>query len=244
MCLNYTMNLMSEQLAARRAAILEAVRTMIVEHGYESVTVRELAAHCKVSVPTLYNQFGGKDQLMAAAIEGYFRSSQRTDELRASQPGYPRLIMVMDQSANELLHQPKYHRRLLAAFASLASTQQVQEMIARALVEVLAQELDVMKTKRQLHAWVASAALAEQMMSACIGISVQWGAGMLADEKLKSYMRYAMGLVVLGVAKGVTQNKLQVLVRDAQQDIHDRLVAASRPLRKTNGGYQHGTNLS
>jgi len=221
------MNLMSEQLAARRAAILEAVRSMIVERGYESVTVRELAAICKVSVPTLYNQFGGKDQLMAAAIEGYFQSSQQTDALRSSEPGFPRLIMVMDQSASVLLHQPEYHRRLLAAFASLASTQQVQDLIARALIEVLANELEVMKAKRQLLGWVATTTLAEQMMAACIGVSVRWGAGTLANEKLASHMRYAMGLVVLGVAKGVTQTKLQALVHDAQLDIHNRPAVAA-----------------
>ena len=63
------MDLMTEQRLARRAAILSTARELIAARGYESVTVRELAEICRVSVPTLYNQFGGKDQLLAEAIE-------------------------------------------------------------------------------------------------------------------------------------------------------------------------------
>ena len=49
------MNLMTENRLARRASMMETARQMIAEKGYESITVRELAAACRVSVPTLYN---------------------------------------------------------------------------------------------------------------------------------------------------------------------------------------------
>jgi len=62
----------TEQKLERRARILAAARELIAQRGYEALSMRELAAHCRVSVPTLYNQFGGKQALLAAAVESHF----------------------------------------------------------------------------------------------------------------------------------------------------------------------------
>ena len=63
------MDLVTEQKLERRERILASARELIAERGYEGLTMRDLAAHCRVSVPTLYNQFGSKDSLLAAAVE-------------------------------------------------------------------------------------------------------------------------------------------------------------------------------
>ena len=68
------MDLMIQQKRERGEHILEATRTLLAERGYAGVTVRELAARCGVSVPTLYNRFGGKDALIAQAVSARFSS--------------------------------------------------------------------------------------------------------------------------------------------------------------------------
>lgn len=210
------MDLVTEQRIARRGLILAAVRQMVVERGFEAITVRELARVCRVSVPTLYNQFGGKDQLLAAAIEDHFRGAHDSREFQQAQPGGERLLAVIDQSARQLLESSTYHQRLIAAFSSLGSTTQVQMRVAAAFVEVLVQELDVMRARRQLADWVVPMHLAGQLVSACIGTAVQWSAGFLDNTQLKAGMRYAMGLVLLGALRGRTRDAFEAMVQEAQ----------------------------
>ena len=196
--------------------ILAAVRQMIVDQGYEAVTVRELARFCRVSVPTLYNQFGGKDQLLAAAIEDHFRVAYDGLELQKAEPGIERLLTVIDQSARQLLELSTYHQRLIAAFSSLSSTTQVQKRVAAAFAELLIAQLTVMREKKQLAAWIVPEHLAGQLVSACIGTAVQWSAGFINGPNLQPSMRYAMGLVLLGALRGQTQEWFSTMVQEAQ----------------------------
>lgn len=54
--------------AARRAQILQAARTCIVEFGYERATVRDVAEEAGVSTGTIVHYFGDKDTMLEAAL--------------------------------------------------------------------------------------------------------------------------------------------------------------------------------
>jgi AcrR family transcriptional regulator len=210
------MSLLDDYRKARRSQILVAARRMIVERGYAAVTIRELASACGVSVPTLYNQFGGKDALLAEAIEDQFRAGQRTESYDRAEPGLERLLTVIDQSAQQLLDSATYSQRLLAAFAAIRSTTELQQRVGAAFVEVLIAELSVMRRRRQLLPWVDLPRLAGQLVSANIGIAVQWSSGLLASDELEPAMRYAMGLVLLGVLRGTSRARVAQMVEAAQ----------------------------
>ncbi len=52
----------------RRAAIVEAVRPLLLEHG-DGVTVRQIAAAAGVAEGTIFGVFADKDELIAATID-------------------------------------------------------------------------------------------------------------------------------------------------------------------------------
>ena len=58
----------SPRQLARRAAILEATRELLTKRGYEGTTVRDVAERARVAKGTLYNIYGGKDELIFAAV--------------------------------------------------------------------------------------------------------------------------------------------------------------------------------
>ena len=70
------MSLFEEHKAERRERILIAARKLVGEGGYDGLTMRDLARAARVSVPTLYNLFGSKDQLVEAYLDA------RTDATR------------------------------------------------------------------------------------------------------------------------------------------------------------------
>jgi AcrR family transcriptional regulator len=64
------------RLRARRdvqRAILDATEAILVEDGYEAVSMRRLAARCGYTAPTIYHHFGDKPRLIDALLEERFR---------------------------------------------------------------------------------------------------------------------------------------------------------------------------
>lgn len=56
---------------AKRAAILEAAERMFLEHGFEGVSMDQIAAAAGVSKLTVYSHFGDKDALFTAAARAW-----------------------------------------------------------------------------------------------------------------------------------------------------------------------------
>lgn len=66
------MGLREEKRAARRAAILEAGRTLMLEQGYERCSVEKIAAACGIARGTFYLYFDDKQALLRALLEALY----------------------------------------------------------------------------------------------------------------------------------------------------------------------------
>ena len=63
------MSLLNQKMATRREQILETARGLIESKGYEGLTMRNLAAKSGVTVPTIYNLIGNKEEVLFATVE-------------------------------------------------------------------------------------------------------------------------------------------------------------------------------
>ena len=222
------MNLMTENRLARRASMMEAARQMIAEKGYESITIRELAAACRVSVPTLYNQFGGKDQLLAAAIEDHFVGDPDQVKIKTSLIGLDRIFAILDFITFQFLQAPDFHRRLLEAFGSLDSMQQVQRSITASLAYEIGQELGVMQDRRELESWADPELLAGQVTTAFISSTIIWGSGIIKENQLTAAVQYGTGLVLAGVVTGDNVPLVRQRIKAAQELLRDSQKLSSK----------------
>jgi len=223
------MNLMSENRLARRASMMETARQMIAEKGYESIKIRELAAACRVSVPTLYNQFGGKDQLLAAAIEDHFVGDPDQVKIKTSLNGLERIFAILDFITSQFLQAPDFHRRLLEAFGSLDSTQQVQRSITASLAHEIGQELGMMQDRRELESWADPELLAGQVTTAFISSTIDWGSGGIKENQLTAAVQYGTGLVLAGVVTGDNVLLVGQRIKAAQELLRDSQKLSSEP---------------
>lgn len=232
------MNLITEQRLARRAYILESARELITERGYHATTVRDLAERCRVSVPTLYNQFGGKDALLGAAIEDHFNRAVASARLPRAEAGLPRLLAIIDACAEHILERADYHRRLLDAFASLDATQDTQLRIAWRLVDIFETELTVLRKQHRLAAWADARLVGGQLNAAIISSAMVWSSGHWPGNHLLAGMRYATGLVLGGVLRGAAARRIEPWTMEAQAELtraRDASAAAGDPAG-TNAG--------
>lgn len=72
----------------KRVAILDAAKRMFTAHGFERVSMDQIAAEAGVSKLTVYSHFGDKEALFMAAISAKCEE-QLTDRLFAVDPGKP-----------------------------------------------------------------------------------------------------------------------------------------------------------
>ena len=131
------MSLLDQQMAERRERILEAARSIIAERGYEGLTMRDLAHSSRVTVPTIYNLVGSKEQVLFAAVEqttGSFVSSL------ARAPGD--VIAVVDAAVSELLRMPRYYRALLLVLLTKEAAGPARRHADQALANQLGAALD------------------------------------------------------------------------------------------------------
>jgi AcrR family transcriptional regulator len=219
------MDLMSQQKHERGERILEATREMLAERGYAEVTVRELARRCGVSVPTLYNRFGGKDALIAQAVKSQFSkalgSVEGDDE--GETIGYPRLMDLVGRVADGVIELADYHRALLQAFSQVRETGALHQSVAHELTAAIIVQLGEMRRRRQLGDWVALDVLSAQITTACIAATMTWAAGAISDSGLRPFMEHSVGLILVASTRGASRDALLERVKQAQAEVAPEL---------------------
>ncbi len=99
--------------AARRAQILRAARTCIVERGYERVTVRDVAKTAAVSTGTIVHYFGDKDTMLEAALLDKVQETGIAFRaaLTGAQTAWERLERLVTASVPETVSRQRKWRR-------------------------------------------------------------------------------------------------------------------------------------
>lgn len=76
---------MPKIIADLEPALRKEARRMMLEEGYEALTMRAVAANCKVAVGTVYNYFSSKEMLAASVmLEDWQAALARMDEAAKS----------------------------------------------------------------------------------------------------------------------------------------------------------------
>ncbi|MCE7885761.1 MAG: TetR/AcrR family transcriptional regulator [Actinobacteria bacterium ATB1] len=214
------MDLVTEQKMERRQRMLEATRRLVAQRGYDDITVKDLAEACRVSVPTIYNTFGGKDELIGEAVRANFVGVLERAEASVSEKGWHRVIGIVEHCAAEMVRLPEYHRSLIGFFAGTMALagRGLPESLALLLADEIESALLEMRSARQLADWIDTRVLAEQIAGVCVMAAVEWAMGFHEGDGLTSAMIFGTSMLVLGVARGRAKEGLMERVRAVQAD--------------------------
>ena len=146
----------------KRAAILDAAQRLFLSHGYERVSMDQIASEAGVSKLTVYSHYGDKDSLFGEAVRAHCELGMPTrlfDEAaqtplreRLEVIGHAFFAMVMTPDAvagHRILCSPQVTASTLPSVFWAAGPQRVQEAFA-ALLErrIAAGELDITDPQR------------------------------------------------------------------------------------------------
>src|SRR4051812_32951043 len=124
--------------AERRAAIVDAVGPLVIEHG-SAVTTKQIAQRAGVSEGTIFNVFVDKEQLIDAVIDAALDPQPLEERLAAIDTGLPfeaRLIAATQEVQLRMMH----IWRLLSALGPPAHRQPRQIPQSPSLAAIFASE--------------------------------------------------------------------------------------------------------
>lgn len=193
------MTLLESNKNARRARILAAARTLLEKQGYARVTMRALAEASEVSVPTLYNLFGGREPLLLAAVEERFVDVLTLEVDTSTKATIESVLSMFDTMNAQLCEAPRYSRTMIQVFMGSAGTRSTSMRMARAMGERLAHLLLALKRQGVLVDFVDAIALAQRMGSHYLSSVIGWATTRQTTETLRATTEYELCLCLLGV---------------------------------------------
>ena len=211
------MSVLDQQMAERRERIIEAARELIEAKGFHGLTMRDLASASRVTVPTIYNLIGSKEQVLFAAVE---------EQTLLFVAGLERvrgdLIGVVEATVRELLRRPLYYRALVLILLSSESADPARRYVEHAVAEQIDAALAELESKGSLATWVDRAVLAERLHSHLDMTCIEWARGALTATSFRAAARFEAATLMLGPTTGNAHAIFQKIARGSQADAKRR----------------------
>jgi len=224
---------LAQQMAERRERILAAAREIIGQRGYEALTMRDLARASRVTVPTVYNLVGSKEEVLFAAIE------EQTQRFVAGLAGgrelapAQRVIAIVDAAATEYLRMPRYYRTLLTLLFISDSAHAMRQRVDRAISTPMGEALAAMRDAGELASWIELRPLRGRLRAHLQMTSLQWAVGGISDDGLRAAARYGAALLMIAATTGATRSYYEGVAQAAQPGAIGRAPDESLAARRT-----------
>jgi AcrR family transcriptional regulator len=200
-------------MAERRERILEAARGLIEREGYDGLTMRSLAEAGGVTVPTIYNLVGSKEDVLFAAVEE--QTSRFVLEIERARGD---LMGVVDATVRHLLRRPRYYRALLLVLLGADAPDPSRRHVNDALALEIETALDRIAEAGELASWVNPTLLAERLHSHLDMTSIEWARGAHSAASFLAAARFETTTALLGVTTGATHAAFESIARASQAD--------------------------
>ena len=195
------MSLLLEHKAERRARIGKVARQLVVERGYEGLTMRELAQKARVAVPTLYNLFGSKDAILVAELE----ASARVIASQLPTGGdsfFARGLAAFEAGMRMVEDQPDFYRECMHMFLTSTETADMRHRIEDGYIAIMASNLTAARAAGQLADWAVPEIVARHMFALYISILIAWGLGEVDLPTFRIAALSGVCHLLAGVARG------------------------------------------
>lgn len=209
-------------VAARRQRILESARTLLAEAGQDGLSMRKLAREADLSVTTLYNLVGSREDILRAVIEDSAERFESTVTAPASSgDSLARTVKAFDRVLTYLVDDAAVLKPLIAAnFATGYEQEMAKEerglylrgakgSVRECLLDALAEG--------QIRDVVSPEFLEAQLY---VGLELaldRWAFGFLDDDELRTKSLWGAHVTLLAVASPESRPRLEKELRKLER---------------------------
>jgi len=205
--------LREQKMAERRERILLSAREIIAEGGLQALTTRDLARRARVTVPTVYNLVGARDEVLFAAVEDQTTRFLAAIGSREGLRPETRAIAVSRDCVAELVRTPHYYRAILLLMHSSDAGAEVRRSVGRTVVLQFEEAVRALRDAGELVDWIEPRKLAERLGAALTAAALQWATGDLGDTEFEQTAVLGTCLLLLGICQGETRAAVEAEAR-------------------------------
>jgi AcrR family transcriptional regulator len=208
---------LSNKLYCRRAVLKSLVRKSFAKHGFSGLHVRELAATCGVSVQTLYNHFGSREDIVASANSELITAQLKHLDYKHSVTGQNFVLLGCEQIIELLERDNDYTRSLFLTIQSLPKDNIIVERMHSLLANTFSKHLTILKKDHQLRQCIDTEKLALTILNAIDGVMMTTS----CEVAVKEQLRLTVGLLMLGACQGAEAEIIEnYLIASQNGDAH------------------------
>lgn len=205
----------SPRQGARRTAILQATRDLISKRGYEGTTVRGVAELAGVAKGTLYNIYGGKDELIfSAVIEVRDDIRGRTLDL-APRPGLDSILKSDRAIIEEIVRTPTYVEAIARALFGAPPARMLVPSLIGVPIDLTRKELESAKLLGEIESDVDCGMMARQLVMQRWGLIMAFSVDHLSIDHLEREVTHAIVRILQSVALPDAREMLDEVLRDS-----------------------------
>jgi AcrR family transcriptional regulator len=223
-------------VAARRQRILESARTLLVEAGQDGLSMRKLAREADLSVTTLYNLVGSREDILRALIEDSAERFESTVTVPASfGDSLSRTVNAFDSVLRYLVDDAAILKPLIVANFATGYVEELRKeergLYLRGAKESVRECLLDALAEGQIRDVVRPEFLEAQFY---VGLELaldRWAFGFLDDDEFRAKSLSGAYLTLLAVASPESRPQLERELRKLERRL--RKGSRSRKRRRT-----------
>ena len=203
---------LTERQIRRREDILAAARTLITKHGFEGVTMRELALESGVTPKTLYALFESKERLLLTAVEERYRYLYQMIDEAQIEHGIDRLFYVIETVAETTRKNAEYAKALAPILSqdSVSPITAIRKAAYHRAVHQIADEGDFLD-------WVDVDLINKVVYHQIIMVGQpRWYAREATKKSTMEMTTLDVSLVLRSVTSGYTHARTTEVIKDIQ----------------------------
>lgn len=204
---------LTEMQSARLERILEATKRLLGELGAERMTMRDVAAASEVAEGTLYNRFGGKDDLITVAVVDYFeRSVQSIVEHRHSKSPVQKFVYGMSVVTKAILQAKPFARALMRTYFRVDNRLEMTDRLTQSVYSTWLPVIQEMQAQQLLRDWVSPPLLCSEICERLFGVVLKWAQGGFPDKELHDRCTLSVLLQVLAASRGSQVKEIETIM--------------------------------
>lgn len=193
----------------RRQRILRSAAEHLENHGLAALSMSTIAGASKVSVKTLYNLFGSRDELLLQAAADTLTNLGESDTILTAEAGIPRLLAYVVGTMEDFLTAPTYAHAIISILAKAEMEPDLTEQHMGVVRRFAETSLRVAEANQELMAGVDVEEIAQHISANQWGAVLLWIKGLIEIDDLPRHVAYSHYMTLIPVCGGQRRQRLE-----------------------------------
>jgi AcrR family transcriptional regulator len=201
-----------QHIYQQRAMFRATARALLAERGYAGVHIRDLASRCGVTTQTLYNNIGGREEILSTAVDELLQVQIARAHAESERTGKNFMLIFCDLAARLLQPDWDYVSAVVSVLKEQDSRPSLADTVENRCIAAYRDHLLTMRKAGSLKHWVDVDVMATTLQDIIRSVlSVCWRNNATSDQ-LRDQLTMGVGLPLLGMSCGPEAARIEAVI--------------------------------